>query len=200
MKVTPLDIQQQTFRRRIRGYDFREVEEFLNLLRDEFEGQILENQKLKEELTRLKNLVDEYRSKEEILKSAIITAQKITEDIRANSLKEARIVLSEAELKAEDIIREAQVRLGEILNEIKELKRQKLQFESSVRRIISKVGEIASSREACRMDLNGFLLLNVFPGYDIRRIFKISPENNGLFIRAFNIENTVLMILKMGFH
>ena len=133
MKVTPLDIQQQTFRRRIRGYDFREVEEFLNLLRDEFEGQILENQKLKEELTRLKNLVDEYRSKEEILKSAIITAQKITEDIRANSLKEARIVLSEAELKAEDIIREAQVRLGEILNEIKELKRQKLQFETNLR-------------------------------------------------------------------
>ena len=172
MKVTPLDIQQQTFRRRIRGYDFREVEEFLNLLRDEFEGQILENQKLKEELTRLKNLVDEYRSKEEILKSAIITAQKITEDIRANSLKEARIVLSEAELKAEDIIREAQVRLGEILNEIKELKRQKLQFESSVRRIISKVGEIASSREACRMDLNGFLLLNVFPGHDTRVLLR----------------------------
>ncbi|MDD5222728.1 MAG: DivIVA domain-containing protein [bacterium] len=133
MKVTPLDIQQQTFRRRIRGYDFREVEEFLNLLRDEFEGQILENQKLKEELIRLKNLVDEYRSKEDILKSAIITAQKITEDVRANSLKEARIVLSEAELKAEDIIREAQVRLGEILNEIKELKRQKLQFETNLR-------------------------------------------------------------------
>ncbi len=133
MKVTPLDIQQQTFRRRIRGYDFREVEEFLNLLRDEFEGQILENQKLKEELTRLKNLVDEYRSKEEILKSAIITAQKITEDIRANALKEARIVLSEADLKAEDIIREAQVRLGDLLNEIKELKRQKLQFETNLR-------------------------------------------------------------------
>jgi len=133
MKVTPLDIQQQTFRRRIRGYDFREVEEFLNLLRDEFEGRILENQKLKEELTRLKYLVDQYRSKEEILKSAIITAQKITEDVRGNALKEARIVLSEAELKAEDIIREAQVRLGEILNEIKELKRQKLQFETNLR-------------------------------------------------------------------
>lgn len=133
MKVTPLDIQQQTFRRRIRGYDFREVEEFLSLLRDEFEGQILENQKLKEELTRLKSLVNEYRSKEEILKSALITAQKITEDVRANTLKEARIVLSEAELKAEDIIREAQVRLGEILNEIKELKRQKLQFETNLR-------------------------------------------------------------------
>lgn len=133
MKITPLDIQQQTFRRRIRGYDFREVEEFLNLLRDEFEGQILENQKLKEEQIRLRNLVDDYRSKEEILKSAIITAQKITEDLRANALKEARIVLSEAELKGEDIIREAQVRLGEILNEIKELKRQKLQFETNLR-------------------------------------------------------------------
>ena len=133
MKVTPLDIQQQTFRRGIRGYDLREVEEFLNLLRGEFEGQILENQKLKEELNRLKSLVNEYRSKEDILKSAIITAQKITEDVRANALKEARIVLSEAELKAEDIIREAQVRLGEILNEIKELKRQKLQFETNLR-------------------------------------------------------------------
>ena len=133
MKITPLDIQQQTFRNKLRGIDPGEVKEFLILVREEFESLIQENQKLAEEVTRLKNRLEEYRGKEDTLKAAIITAQKITEDVRANALKEARIVISEAELKAEDIIREAQVRLGEILNEIKELKRQKLQFETGLR-------------------------------------------------------------------
>lgn len=133
MKITPLDIQQQTFRKKLRGVDPNEVREFLTLVREEFEGLIQENQRIAEEITRLRNRLEEYRGKEDTLKAAILTAQKITEDVRANALKEARIVISEAELKAEDIIREAQVRLGELLNEIKDLKRQKLQFETNLR-------------------------------------------------------------------
>ena len=43
MKITPLDIQQQQFRVRFRGFDMVEVDNFLDLLANEFEELLKEN-------------------------------------------------------------------------------------------------------------------------------------------------------------
>jgi len=38
MKITPLDIQQQQFKTRFRGFDIREVDAFLEQIAETFEG------------------------------------------------------------------------------------------------------------------------------------------------------------------
>jgi len=133
MKITPLDIQQQQFKIRLRGFDQRDVESFLELVRNEFEELIKENNSLKDELRRKNEQVAKYQDNEQILKETMITAQKITKDVKTNAIKESEVIVAEARLKAQEVLNSAQLRSMEIIEEIKELKRQKIQFESNLR-------------------------------------------------------------------
>ena len=104
MRLSPLDIQSQQFRVKMRGYETREVENFLEMVAAEFEELIRENGKLKEKLARLTNQLDELRQREQTLKETMITAQKVTGDMKMAARKEAELIISEAELKAERTI------------------------------------------------------------------------------------------------
>jgi len=136
MKLTPLDIQQQQFKKRLRGFDRKEVEIFLELVRTEFEELIKENNSLKDELRKKQSLLSEFKEREQTLKDAMITAQKITDDIKTNATKESELIVSEAQLRAQEIMNSAQLRASEIMDEIKELKRQKIQFEANLRALL----------------------------------------------------------------
>ncbi len=136
MKISPLDIQQQQFHKKVWGLDSREVEIFLELLRSEFEELIKENNDLKDE-TRKKTLeLEGFMDKEQTLKEAMITAQRILEEIKTNARKEAELIVAEAQVKAQELVNSAQLRSLEIMEEIKELKRQKIQFEANLRALL----------------------------------------------------------------
>lgn len=49
MKITPLDIQQQQFRVKFRGFDMVEVDNFLDVVANEYEELLREINQLKEE-------------------------------------------------------------------------------------------------------------------------------------------------------
>ncbi len=136
MKITPIDIRQQQFGRCFRGLDSREVDSFLNLVSDELESATRENNQLKEESSRLGRLADEYRDRERTLKETMITAQKITEDIKESARKEAEIILSQAELQAEKIILAANDRLVCIIEDINEIKRQRDQLHGNLQGLV----------------------------------------------------------------
>jgi len=133
MRLSPLDIQSQQFRQRFRGLDPHEVETFLELAASEFEELIRENGKLKETLARLGNQYDELKQREQTLKETMMTAQKITEDMKASARKEAEIILREAELKAEKMLDDAHRKVASLSDQIVEIKRIRAQFETSVR-------------------------------------------------------------------
>jgi cell division initiation protein len=133
MRLSPLDIQSQQFRQKIKGLDPREVENFLELVAVEFEELIRENGKIKEKLARLTNQYEELKQREQTLKETMMTAQKITEDMKASARKEAEIILKEAELKAEKMIEDAHRKLAVINDQVVEIKRIRVQFETSVK-------------------------------------------------------------------
>jgi len=133
MRLSPLDIQSQQFRQKIRGFDPREVETFLELAAAEFEELIRENGKLKETLARLGNQYDELKQREQTLKETMMTAQKITEDMKTSARKEAEIILKEAELKADKMLDDAHRKLASLSDQIVEIKRIRVQFETAVR-------------------------------------------------------------------
>jgi cell division initiation protein len=54
MSLTPLDVQQQQFRVRFRGFDVREVDRFLEQVAEGLAGLQNESKNLKEEVRRLK--------------------------------------------------------------------------------------------------------------------------------------------------
>lgn len=136
MKITPLDIRQKRFEAALRGYSRREVEAFLELMAGEFEDVVKENITLKEELKRLQAKLDTHQERERTLQETMVTAQRISEDMKIAAKKEAEIVLADAEQQAEKIVQSAHSRLVQVVEDINELKRQRVQFESQVRAVI----------------------------------------------------------------
>jgi cell division initiation protein len=136
MKMTPLDIRQKRFEVTLRGYSKKEVEGFLELTAGEFEEVVRENISLKEEAKRLQARLEQHLDREKALQETMVTAQRISEDVKAQAKKEAEVLLADAELQADKIVASANNRLVELVKELNELKRQKVQFESHLESLI----------------------------------------------------------------
>lgn len=136
MSITPIDIQQHQFKTRPIGYEKSGVDHYLEQIAEELEGYHRQVQELKEELALTKAALEEMRQRESAVKETLLTAQQVTEDIKTNALKEAEISLAEAELEAERIIYDAARQRLQLLNEVQEIRRQKVSFESSLRGLV----------------------------------------------------------------
>lgn len=137
MKITPMDIQQQQFKgKMLGGLDPEDVDAFLQSVAAEMEELIRENNDLKERLNRNASAMAEMEAREAQLRETMLAAQRITEEMKANAQKEAHLMISEAELKGERIIADAENKLVQLNNQIQELKRDKLQFESGFKALL----------------------------------------------------------------
>ncbi len=136
MKMTPLDIRQKRFEVNLRGYSKKEVEAFLELTAGEFEEVVRENISLKEELKRVQARLEQHMEREKALQETMVTAQRISEDVKAQAKKEAEVVIADAEVQADKIVASANNRLVELVKELNELKRQKVQFESHLEALV----------------------------------------------------------------
>lgn len=162
MKITPLDIQQQRFKTRFRGFDVREVDTFLEQMADVFESLQSEDQRLRKEIKRLQLEGQGYREREESFKRAMLNSQKVLEQMKQNARKSAELVVAEAEVTAEKILNRAQNRLAQLHEDIIELKRQRMQIEVQIRSVIeshAKLLEIGKEDTRIREEEDGKLKL-----------------------------------------
>jgi cell division initiation protein len=136
MKITPIDIQQQKFKIKFRGFDVREVDTFLEQLADSLDAFLTENKNLLEEIQRLKLEVQGYKKREEAFKRAMLNSEKVLEQMKQNAQKSSELIIADAEVKAEKILSRAQNRLAQLHEDITELKRQRMQIEVQIRSII----------------------------------------------------------------
>ncbi len=125
MKIAPVDIRNQQFKKVVRGADPEEVRIFLAIVADEMEVLINENREFEEKLTTLEVQVEEYRKVEAALRDTLLTAERLSSEAKDNSRKEAELILKDAVLKADRILDEATRRACELRKEIVELKNQK---------------------------------------------------------------------------
>jgi cell division initiation protein len=137
MQISPLDIQQQQFKGKVfGGLDQDDVDSFLQRVAQEMENLIRENTDQKELIRKNAADLDDLRQRETNLRETMLAAQKITEEMKINAKKEATLVVSEAELKAERIVADAENRLIQLGNQIQELKMEKLKFEATFKSLI----------------------------------------------------------------
>jgi cell division initiation protein len=148
MKITPLDIQQQQFKgKMLGGLDPEDVDAFLQTVAAEMENLIRENNELKEQQARQSRDMLDMAEKEKDLRETMLAAQRITEDMKANARKEADLIISEAELKAERIVADSERQLGELKARIEEVRRQKIQFEMSLKALLDSYARQLSGDE-----------------------------------------------------
>lgn len=142
MKLTPLDVRQKRFEGSLRGYSRADVEAFLELMASEFEEVVKENIGLKEEMKKTLAKLEQHLERERTLQETMVTAQRISEDMRGTAKKEAEIVVAGAEHQAEKIVHAAHLKLVQVVEDINELKRQRIQFEAQVRAVIAAHGKL----------------------------------------------------------
>lgn len=136
MMITPLDIQQKNFPMKFRGFDVEEVFDYLNLVKEEMENLLRENASLKEQSQRAENQLKEYKVMETTLRETLITAQQMVEDYKTNARKEAELLIREAELRSDEILREAQDKVVRIHEDITDLKGIRRHFKEELSRLI----------------------------------------------------------------
>jgi cell division initiation protein len=133
MKITPIDITDHHFARKMRGFDSEEVRSFLNLVASEFEALIVENNALKETLSKAEASVSDLKEREKILKETLLTAQKLADDIRDEAHREAGLIVKEAEMKGGSLLDRAARKASELEGVIQNLRMERDAFEQRVR-------------------------------------------------------------------
>lgn len=136
MKLTPLDVKKQEFKKSMRGYDPVEVDTFLEMVSNQLETLIREKNDLTDEVLKLKTQLRDYQDVEKTLKETLMTAQQSINESRENSNREAEMIIRDAEMKAEKLLENAKLRLAEMKNELVVIKAQKDSFARRLRHLL----------------------------------------------------------------
>ena len=102
--ITAQDIREKTFEKSRMGYDMATVDDFLETLADEVANAQKENAVLKSKMKVLVDKIEEYRSNEEALNLALLSAQKLAVQIETEAKQRASAVVAEAEAQAQAVI------------------------------------------------------------------------------------------------
>jgi len=125
MRITPLDVRKQEFRKGMRGLDPDEVYAFLATVADEYEAALNDNKALRERLLELDDKVQEYRTIERTLRDTLVTAERVTVESKDNARREASLIVKEAQLQAEKALRDISSEAVRLRQEIHRLRSQR---------------------------------------------------------------------------
>lgn len=133
MRMTPLDVQSHVFRRRLTGFDPAEVESFLRMVAEDYEGLVREAESQRDRILRLESRVEELVGNESLLKETLVTAQSLSEELRRNAARESDVILGEAEVRAEKILDASHRRAAQLAEDIREMRSLRSRLASSLR-------------------------------------------------------------------
>jgi cell division initiation protein len=137
MNVSPLDLRQQRFRSSFRGFDKVEVTSFLAAVADDYEQALRDTDRLRQDVSRLEALIGEHREHEKNLKSTLMTAQKLADDIKEHAQEEGARILRDAEARSNLLLERTQARLEDIQREIDGLRLKRKDVETTIESTIA---------------------------------------------------------------
>ncbi len=149
MRITPLDIRKQPFRKTIRGFDKDAVNSFLEMVADEYEKVIKQNGVLASRVKVLEGRINEYEKIEKTLNETLLTAQKATDEARLNAQKEAELIIKDAQIRADRYEDTSRQNVSKLESELVSLKTQRdsflIRFKSMLKDQLSLLGVISDS-------------------------------------------------------
>ena len=138
--LTPLDVRKKRgdFAKTLRGYDASEVDNFLELVAERMEALVKEKLELEERSDTLGKKVDAQEGRENAIQEALVTAQKLREDVKSQAQQEAELLLREARGRIEGMVNAAGRTLVERRAMLEELERQRERFLKSFRMLLER--------------------------------------------------------------
>ena len=136
MKLTPVEIRKQEFKKSMRGYDTVEIDTFIELVANEYENLLQENEGLKKQIISMEAELKHFKEAEKTLKETLYKVQETSQLSKANSEKEATLIMKEADLHAAQITEKAKMEVHKMREELVALKQQKDSFVARLRHLL----------------------------------------------------------------
>ena len=147
MKLTPLDVKKQEFKKVLRGYDPAEVDSFMDMMSNEFAELLKQCKDMKEQLVEYEGQLRDYRQMEKTLQQTLMQAQEASGRSIENSRKEGQLIVQEAELKANQILDRARLDLSRMKEEIANLRSKKESVVSRLKVLLNSEIELIKALE-----------------------------------------------------
>ena len=132
--VTPIEIQNKSFKSGGLGYDKRDVDNFMHEILNSYEELYRQNVELKDRVSVLNEGIQYYKTIEKTLQKALVLAEKTAEETRNNAAKEAKRIEKEATVKANIMLADAKNELDELHQKtvtlIQQYEKYKIQFKN----------------------------------------------------------------------
>ena len=132
MNVSPMDLRQQRFHTTLRGFDKVEVTALLAAVAEDYEQALRETDRLRQEVSHMEAQLNEHRQHEQNLRATLLTAQRLSDDIKKAAEKEADRIIRDAGGRSQLMLDKAEGRLEDIQREIDGLKLKRRDVETSI--------------------------------------------------------------------
>lgn len=113
--MKPIDVRRKEFKNSMRGYNADQVDDFLDTVADEYERSYSENLRMREEITNLRERLEQFEKLEDSIQSALVHAESAANDLRDSASSEAENVRKNANREAELTVKEAEERSQQML-------------------------------------------------------------------------------------
>lgn len=144
--ITPVDIQNREFPRKMSGYDRTAVDEFMVDVAEDYEKLYRENIDLKDKVANINDSLRKYIAMEEAMQNTLMFAQNTADDVKKSATEKAELMIKEAELKAKELVAQAQ---AEVL--VQERKLEELKSEIQIYK--TKFDSLVASQKAVMDDM-----------------------------------------------
>ena len=92
------------------------------MVAEEIEKLLRDVDRLSRENVMLREDLDDHNQRERILKDTLLSAQKVSEEVKSNARKEAELIVKDAELLSERLVSQAMGRVADLERTIQDLK------------------------------------------------------------------------------
>ncbi|HLV10380.1 MAG TPA: DivIVA domain-containing protein [Halanaerobiales bacterium] len=136
MKLSPLDIYNKEFNKTTFGYNVKQVGEFLDEVGMAYERLLKKLNQLQDENERLNEKLSNYKETEERLEKVMLTVEETAKKQVNQARKEAELIIKKAQIKAEQIEKEAEEKIQDKYRAFQELRENKELFRIRFRTLL----------------------------------------------------------------
>src|ERR671910_490813 len=101
MPIRPIDVRRKEFKNSLRGYDANQVDDFLDAVADEFERTYTDNSRMREEISSLRERLQQFEELEGWIRPALVQAEQAASDLRRAATQEAEDLRRSASREAD---------------------------------------------------------------------------------------------------
>ena len=122
--MNSVDILQQKFAVKFRGYDVQDVDEFLEVVANEMEQLINDNTRMQHDISLNRNELELYKKKEQSINATLVTVQEMAGSLKKNAVKEAETIVNSSRMESDNLLLETRQNCDALREEIRPLKEE----------------------------------------------------------------------------